>query len=133
MPENQRRDRHGASLGRHAGAWLVIASLCSLFLGQPLHAGAQIGAAAGVSATLALSSAQLPSQTSPHDAGGCSLCRAIAQSRLGLRVALRLGALAANGPHLPLLLPAPSTIGSAPRLREAQPRAPPSTSLLLAA
>jgi len=130
-----RFSRHCAAFRRHAGASVVIASLLALFLSQPFHAAVPIAAAKGVLAATAgaVVSSQLPSQAAPHDADLCSMCRATAQTRLGLRVALRVGEVSADGPCLPLHLPAPAPIKAAPQLRDAQPRAPPATLLLLEA
>jgi len=124
--------RHCVAFRRHAGASVVIASLLALFLSQPFHAATPIGAPRGglPTAALAMVSSPLASQAAAHDADLCSMCRATAQTRLGLRVALRVGDVTADGPCLPLHLPAPAPIQAAPQLRDAQPRAPP-TALLL--
>ena len=129
MPDVPRLLRQVVAFRRPAGALAVIASLLALFLSQPFHTVVPIGAAAGGTVV----SNPLPSHASAHDADLCSMCRATAQTRLGLRCALRLGDIAVAGPALPLHLPAPSQTQAAPQLRDAQPRAPPSTLLLLAA
>jgi hypothetical protein len=123
----------GVAFRRRAGAWLVIASLLSLFLTQPFHATTPIAGLGGADAAVVVASGQLPAHGSPHDADLCSMCRASAQTRLGLRVALRVGEVAAHGPALALHLPAPARAKAAPQLREAQPRAPPATLPLLQA
>jgi len=135
MREFHRLYRHCVGFRRHAGASVVIASLLALFLSQPFHAAAPMGTSRGVLADTAGAavSSQLPSQAAPHDADQCSMCRATAQTRLGLRVALRLDEVSADGPCLPLHLPAPAPTQAAPLLRDAQPRAPPATLLLLEA
>ncbi len=119
---------------RVAGASLLIASLLA-FLSQPFHATAPIGAPQQplATTTVAVASSPLPSQAAAHDADLCSMCRATAQTRLGLRLALRLGEIAADRACLALHLPAPAPAKAAPQLREAQPRAPPATLLVLAA
>jgi hypothetical protein len=135
MREIHRFSRHCVAFRRQAGASVLIASLLALFLSQPFHAATPIGVPRGVPSgtTAAVVSSQLPSQASPHDADLCSMCRATAQTRLGLRVALRVGGIAADGPCLPLHLPALAPTRAAPQLRDAQPRAPPAALLLLEA
>ena len=126
MRELQRLHRHCVAFRRHAGASLVLASLLALFLSQPFHASLRARRGPGSAAhAVAVVSGPLPSQPAAHDADLCSMCRATAQTRLGLRVALRLGEIAADGPCLALHLPAPAPVKAAPPLREAQPRAPP--------
>jgi hypothetical protein len=119
---------------RRAGAALVLASLLALFLSQPFHASAPFGAPQPGLPTAAVSvaSSALISQAA-HDADLCSMCRATAQTRLGLRLALRLGEIAADRPCLALHLPAPVPAKAAPQLRQAQPRAPPASLPLLQA
>jgi hypothetical protein len=128
-----RFSRHGVDFRRRAGASLVLASLLALFLSQPFHAATPIGVSPGGLATgaVALVSGPLLSQAAAHDADLCSMCRATAQTRLGLRAALRVGDVTANGPCLLLHLPAPAPTKAAPQLRDAQPRAPPAPLLLL--
>ena len=133
MRELLRSTRHCLALRRHAGASVVIASLLALFLSQPFHGAAPIAAPTGFLAAGAVLASQLPTQAAPHDADLCSMCRATAQTRLGLRVAVRVGEVSADGPCLPLHLPAPAPIKAAPPLRDAQPRAPPATLPLLEA
>ena len=125
--------RSGAARRHRAAAWLTIAALFSLCLGQPLHASAPIAVANGSSqtATLAATNDLAPGQA-PHDADLCSLCRATAQARLGVRLSACVGDLTASGACLPLQLPAPELASSAPDLRDAQPRAPPALPLLAA-
>jgi len=135
MREFHRLYRHCVGFRRHAGASVLLASLLALFLSQPFHTAAPMGASQGVLADTAGAavSSPLPSQAAPHDADLCSMCRATAQTRLGLRVALRLGEISADGSCLPVHLPAPAPTQAAPQLRDAQPRAPPATLLLLEA
>jgi len=116
---------------RHTAAWAVIVSLVGLLLGQPFHA--PVPAAPPGEGPTALAAAMPLSQLAPaHDADLCSFCRASAQTRLGLRAALRAAAIAATGPSLALHLPAAAPIKAAPLLRPAQPRAPPVSLPLLA-
>lgn len=139
MRELQRLRRHCLAFrrqegARKAGASLVLASLLALFLSQPFHASALFGAPQEGLATTAVAAASgpLPSQAA-HDADLCSMCRATAQTRLGLRLALRLGEIAADRPCLALHPPAPVPVRAAPPLRQAQPRAPPASLPLLQA
>jgi hypothetical protein len=119
------------ALGRDAGAWLTVASLLALFLGQPFHARAPIAPGKGLVAVAAgaVDPSDLPSQRAAHDAELCPQCRAAAQTRLGLRASAHEGLVAAQRPDLTLHLPAPAPPSSAPVLRGAHPRAPP-TALL---
>ncbi len=135
MREFRRLHRRCVAFRRQVGASLVLASLLALFLGQPFHATAPFGAPqqAPATTTVAVASSTLPSQAAAHDADLCSMCRATAQTRLGLRSALRLGEIAADRPCLALHLPAPVPVKAAPLLRQAQPRAPPASLPLLQA
>jgi len=128
MRQLQRLLRHCVAYRHHAGASLVLASLLALFLSQPFHTSLRLDAGRGVpaGAAVAVVPGQLPSQPAAHDADFCSMCRATAQTRLGLRLALRLGEIAADGPCLALHLSATAPVQAAPPLRQAQPRAPPS-------
>ena len=146
MRELQRLDldRQGAGFRRLTATWLTIAALLGLCLSQPFHNAAPIvsahasGHASGHASDHGLDAAALvvaagsdhPAQRAAHDADLCSVCRATAQARLGLRLTSCLGELAATGPYLPLQLPAPELACSAPDLRDAQPRAPPGLRLL---
>lgn len=130
MRELLRLHRHCVAIRRQTGAWLVLASLLALFLSQPFHASTPSGAPRPGPATTAVSAASPPSQAE-HDADLCSMCRATAQTRLGLRVALRLAEIAADRPCLALHLPAPELAKAAPQLRAVQPRAPPASLPLL--
>ena len=113
------------ALRRRAGAAVVIASLLALFFSQPFHASLRyLGPSDAAHAAAAIAGAS-PSQPAGHDADFCSMCRATAQTRLGLRVALRLGVIAADRPCLALHLPAEAPVKAAPPMRQAQPRAPP--------
>lgn len=133
MREIHRPHPHCVGSRRHVGASVVILSLLALFLSQPFHAAVPIATAKRALAATAgaVVSSQLPSQTAPHDADRCSMCRATAQTRLGLRLALRVGGIAADGPCLPLHLPALTPTKAAPQLRDAQPRGPPTALRLL--
>jgi hypothetical protein len=120
------------ALRRHVAAWAVIASLFALLLGQPFHASAPARARGGAPALLA-AAGPASALASPHDADFCSMCRASAQTRLGLRTTLRAVAAAPTGASLVLKLAAPAPIKAAPLLRQAQPRAPPSALPLVSA
>jgi hypothetical protein len=133
MLEPRPLHRSCVALGRRAGASLVLASLLALFLGQPLHARAPIAAVGDAPSSLALVASPPSALHGAHDADLCSLCRATAQTRLGLRVAQRAGEITAGGASLPLHLPALTPAKAAPQLREAQPRGPPRTLSLLPA
>ena len=130
---------NGAGFRRNAAAWLTLAALVGLCLSQPFHNPAPIASAHASghgpdSASLVVAAGgDLPAQRAAHDADLCSVCRATAQARLGLRVASTLGELATSGQCLPLHLPAPALASAAPALRNAQPRAPPTSLLVLSA
>jgi hypothetical protein len=117
---------------RRAGAAVVLASLLALFLSQPFHASLPLPLGSGAAGAAAITSPS-PSQPAGHDADLCSMCRATAQTRLGLRPALRLAEMAADGPCLALHLPATAPVKAAPSLRHAQPRAPPALLPLISA
>ena len=133
MRELQSFLRRCVAFRRHAGASVLLTSLLALFLSQPFHAAAPLGSANLATAAGSAVSVQQPTHGAPHDADLCSVCRATAQTRLGLRVALRLGEVSAEGPCLTLHLPAPAPARASPPLRATQPRAPPSTLLVLEA
>ena len=138
MRELQRLDldRQGAGFRRLIATWLTIAALLGLCLSQPFHNAAPIvsahasGHGLDTAALVVAAGSDHPAQRAAHDADLCSVCRATAQARLGLRLTSCLGELAATGPYLPLQLPAPELACSAPDLRDAQPRAPPGLRLL---
>lgn len=132
MRELERLRRHDAAIPRAAAAWLTIAALLTVCLSQSFHATTPpVLATASPAASVVTAGSDLPAQHAAHDADLCSLCRATAQARLGLRVISSLGALAATGTSVPLHLPAPALASAAPSLRNAQPRAPPTTLLVL--
>lgn len=129
-------DRQGAGFRRLTATWLTIAALLGLCLSQPYHNAAPVvsghGSGHGLDAAALVVAAgrDHPAQRAAHDADLCSLCRATAQARLGVRVSACVGELAAARVCLPLQLPAPELACSAPDLRDAQPRAPPGLRLL---
>jgi len=132
MRERARREGSGA-LRRPAVAWLTIAALLALGLGQPLHAAAAARAArVGAESVLVAAGGAATPQPAGHDADQCSLCRATAQARLGVRVSACAFDFAAIAACLPLPLPAPELAACAPDLRAAPPRAPPSLLALAA-
>ncbi len=138
MRELQRWLRSGVETGvelrRPAAAWLTITALFTLCLSQPFHVSVRFESSpSGSAASVVAAGSGLPSQRAPHDADLCSLCRATAQARLGVRVMSCVGELATTGACLPLHLPAPALARAAPALRNAQPRAPPATLLVLSA
>jgi hypothetical protein len=133
MRELDRRERRYLASRRPAAAWLTIAALLALGLSQPLHASAPIDAGHfGAGSALVAAANPVASQHADHDADLCSLCRATAQARLGVRVCACAGDLTASAARLPLPLPAPELAACAPDLRDAPPRAPPSLLRLLA-
>jgi hypothetical protein len=135
MRELRLLHRRCVALRRQAGAAVVLASLLALFLSQPFHASLPRYPAAGnaAHATAVAITGPSSSHAAGHDADFCSMCRATAQTRLGLRLALRLGEVAATRPCLALHLPAAAPVQAAPSLRLAQPRAPPSALPLISA
>ena len=134
MRAQSARLRQDVAFRRSAAAWLTIAALFSLCLSQPFHVSVPLEtSASSPAASIVAAGSGLPSQRAPHDADLCSLCRATAQARLGVRVMACVGELATTGATLPLHLPAPALASAAPTLRNAQPRAPPATLLVLSA
>jgi len=133
MRELDRREGRCTARRRPAAAWLTIAALVSLGLSQPLHASTPIDAAnLGAGSALVVAANPVASQHAHHDADLCSLCRATAQARLGVRVSACAGDLTTSQVQLPLPLPAPEQAACAPDLRDAPPRAPPSLHRLAA-
>jgi hypothetical protein len=132
MREQFARLRQDVAFRCSAAAWLTIAALFSLCLSQPFHVSVPFEASASSpAASIVAAGSGLPSQRAPHDADLCSLCRATAQARLGVRVTFCAGEISMTGACLPLHLPAPALACAAPALRNAQPRAPPATLLPL--
>jgi len=114
-----------------AAVWLTLAALLSLCLSQPLHASTNLASASGQASIVAAGGA-LAAQHAAHDADHCSLCRATAQARLGVRPSACVADLAAAGACLPLPLPTPEIACCAPDLRGSPPRAPPLAPVLVA-
>jgi hypothetical protein len=116
--------RSRIAIGRRACAWLGIASLFGLFLLGPMH-GPVGGARAHTDGTRTVAEFLASDSHAPlHDTGSCQVCRAASQMRSGLRDAARHVSPQAllQGLH-PAVAPQPR---SAPILRDAWPRAPPS-------
>jgi hypothetical protein len=136
MRRLRRVDRQAVAGRRRAAwmpqipAWAVIASLFALLISQPFHAAGHDprGGAPELAAAAPLSWFD-----SAHDANLCSFCRASAQTRLGLRLALRVSGVALEGASFARHLPAPAPLKAAPLLRPAQPRAPPAALPLVSA
>jgi hypothetical protein len=118
---------------RHAGASLALASLFALYLIQPFHAPAPIGAATHVLTTAGAIGSGLPVQPGTHDPDTCPVCRATTQTRLGLRSRVHAHPVALPGPSVALHLPAPAPEIRAPELHHTSPRAPPTPLLALSA
>ena len=114
---------------RAAAAWLTLAALLSLCLSQPPHASASLANTSSQASVVASGSPLAPVQAA-HDADHCSLCRATAQARVGVRPSSCVGELASNEASLRLVLPTPELASSAPDLRSAPPRAPPRSPVL---
>lgn len=115
------------ALHRRAAAWLAVAALLAISTGQPFHGGRSAGVleAIGFTASGPSVDAASPPHGGAHLPGLCSLCRAIAQTRLGLRspVISGAGAVDAVGLRAPLAA-APAPPRSA-QLASIEPRAPP--------
>jgi len=107
---------------------LLVASLLSLLASQPFHERSAAGAsgAAAVVASGAGAGPDAPREAAGHDRDHCVQCRAVAQTRLGLRAPAHDGALASQGPALALHVAAPDRLVAAPEPCVAGPRAPPS-------
>jgi len=115
------------ALWRHTSA-LLVASLLSLLASQPFHERAAGAAASGAPAAVASGAgagADAPQQAAGHDRDHCVQCRAVAQTRLGLRAPAHDGALASQGPALALAVAPPDGPVAAPEPCVAGPRAPP--------
>ena len=133
MRRSDRGSQRRVALWRHTSA-LLVASLVSLLLSQPFHERVAAGAAAGAPAVVAGgagSDGATPLRAAGHDRDHCVQCRAVAQTRLGLRAPAHDGALASHGPTLALHVAAPDRPVAAPEPCVAGPRAPPSRFLVL--
>jgi len=131
------RRLNGASLARvtlwrHTSA-LLVASLLSLLSSQSFHERAASAADAGAPAIVARGAGEAPGapvHAGGHDRDHCLQCRAVAQTRLGLRAPAHDGALAARGPELALHAEKTDRPGTAPEPCLAGPRAPPASRLV---
>lgn len=134
MRELQRLLRHRVALRPAAVAWLTIAALLALNLGQSLHAASATHVdPAGSEISLFAAAHPLPSQPARHAADLCPVCRATAQARLGVRVSAGVSEIAASDIGMPLPRPAAERAAAAPALRDARPRAPPTALRALSA
>jgi hypothetical protein len=112
---------------RRTAAWLALASLLGLLCGQLLHPGvafAARGASTPTHSHAAVDTAPLPHE-GEHLPSLCSICRALAQTRLGVRSP----AIAATGwvdaPGLRIALAPADAAPRTPWLASIGPRAPP--------
>ena len=114
------------TLWRHTSL-LLVASLFSLLSSQPFHDRLAPETASRSAALVATAGAEggLPSHSGAHDRDHCVQCRAVAQTRLGVRAPAHAGALEAQGPALTLLPEAPECPLAAPEPGVSGPRAPP--------
>ena len=120
-------------LWRHTSA-LLVASLFSLLLSQPFHEREASAAGAGAPAVVAGAhdaAGRSPLQGAGHDRDHCVQCRAVAQTRTGLRAPAYEGAPRVHGPALALHVETPDRLVSGPEPCVAGPRAPPSLLLIL--
>jgi hypothetical protein len=134
LQEQRHVDRCGSALRRRAGAWLTLASILALFLGQPFHPSAPpwpAKSALEASSGLVIGR-EPPSRPAAHDPHLCAMCRATAQTRLALRFAC-IGTPADPRACLTLQPLAPAAAISAPAPEEIRPRAPPIELLVLSA
>ena len=107
---------------------LLVASLLSLLSSQPFHERAASAADARAPAIVARGAGEAPGapvHAGGHDSDHCLQCRAVAQTRLGLRAPAADAALAALGSELALHAEEPDGPGAAPEPCLAGPRAPP--------
>jgi hypothetical protein len=109
-----------------ASAWLVVASFLGLLLTQPFHGPVSVGGDEGTVRVVA--PGDLPGHHAEHDRGLCALCRAAGHTRFDLRTPTQPSA--AGGSSLPLHLPAPVSLASAPEFSSSRPRAPPAPILV---
>jgi len=127
MLRSDRGSQRRVALWRHTSA-LLVASLLSLLSSQPFHERLASSASAGAPAVVAAggdASAETPLRAAGHDRDHCVQCRAVAQTRLGLRAGAHEGALALHGAALALHVEAPERPYAAPEPCIAGPRAPP--------
>jgi hypothetical protein len=110
-------------------AGLVAVALLALLASQPFHARAVPAAdeGASVAAGHAGPRGADPAHAGEHDRNHCLQCRAVAQTRLGVRAPAPADALAARGPALALRDAAPERAHAAPARGRAAPRAPPAS------
>jgi hypothetical protein len=126
------RKLYGVSLPRipslrRAAAALVFASFLALSVGQFFHSGAISGArdvAAVTASSPALDAASFP-HGGAHLPGLCSICRVIAQNRLGVRSPAIATAASIDALGVPLPLGTRHAAPRAPWLASIEPRAPP--------
>ena len=132
MPRLDRSSRWCVALWRHTSGLLVVAFL-SLLLSQPFHERVASGAEGGAPAVVAGEAGAdgaTPLRAAGHDRDHCVQCRAVAQTRLGLRAPSHEGALALHGAALALHVEARDHPYAAPEPCLAGPRAPPVAVLL---
>jgi hypothetical protein len=132
MPRRNRPSRRHPALWRHTSL-LLAASFFSLLLSQPFHE--RLSPEDGSLATTAVVAADagsqggLPSHAGGHDRDHCLQCRAVAQTRVGVRAPALVDTLPSNRPALALHPEAPACPHAAPEPCLAGPRAPPASLL----
>jgi len=117
---------------RRQTSGLLVVSLLSLLLGQPFHERVASDAGADAAAVVASGAGApggLPAHPDGHDRDHCVQCRAVAQTRLGLRALAPEGVLSLDGPSRALHPQAPACPRAAPEPCLAGPRAPPASLL----
>ena len=117
---------------RRAREWLALLLLLAPFATQALHRAEPLSAVGGAAgdAALCLGQGDASAAAPAHDADGCPLCRATAQTRLGLRVLHAAGAPIRDGSEQRLRSTGSLLTPAAPALGSARSRAPPASSLL---
>jgi hypothetical protein len=112
---------------RRAVAALAFASFLALSVGQYFHSGAISGARDVAAVTL--SSPAVDAASFPHGGahlpGLCSICRAIAQNRLGVRSPAIATTAPVGAPRVSVPLGTRHAAPRAPWLASIEPRAPP--------
>jgi hypothetical protein len=119
-------------LRRRAREWLALLLLLAPFASQALHPAAPLAAVGGrpSGAALGITQGDASDAAPAHDADGCPLCRATAQTRLGLRVLHAAGAPIPDASDQRLRPTGPLRNRAAPELGSARSRAPPASPLL---
>jgi hypothetical protein len=120
------RPRSQLAFLRGACAWLSIAALLGLFLSEPSHGAVGVDPAHSDGLRSVAEFVATDAHAPLHDKGSCQVCRAASQMRSALRGTV--GHVPPQPLHQGLRPSTAPRPRSAPGLRAAWPRAPPSRS-----